>query len=184
MDPQEIAQYLADNGLSIDDVDSILSDDDAAAVRAEMQAIDYVPPDEADATDLKDMLAAGASESIDAYVDANGVDDLKTLASGGFKDEDSAQAYYLAEALDTAEPEARPRPRGAAHRRRRRRRADRGRSEVGRGRPPTRAICTACIKVSRNRCARAARTAATRAMLGDQGSGEGQSPVLGHQAKS
>lgn len=105
MDPQEIAQYLADNGLSIDDVDSILSDDDAAAVRAEMQAIDYVPPDEADATDLKDMLAAGASESIDAYVDANGVDDLKTLASGGFKDEDSAQAYYLAEALDTAEPD-------------------------------------------------------------------------------
>ncbi len=104
MEPAEIAQYLKDNDLSLDDVDDVLSDDDAAAVRDEMDSIDYVPADEATQSDLADMLAAGASDSIDAYVDENGTDDLKALAAEGFADADSAQAYYLADALMRVEP--------------------------------------------------------------------------------
>jgi hypothetical protein len=106
MGPSGIAQYLKDNDLQISDVDAVLNSDEQAEVRAEMQAIDYAPVDTADATELTDLLAAGADDGIKEYIDTNGLDDAKQLAKDGFDDSDSAQAYYLADALDEAESDA------------------------------------------------------------------------------
>lgn len=102
MEPDEIAQYLADHDLDLSDVEGALTDDEIAEVRANLQDMGVIDGDTPDSTTISDALDAANVDTASQLIRDGGEDEARALAQQGFDDADSSQAYYLAEALNDA----------------------------------------------------------------------------------
>jgi hypothetical protein len=102
---EDVARYLAENGLTEEDLGSVLDSDDLANIHAAVLSLtpNSAPPTVDPVAVFTDALLAGdVLGMVDALDDVEVLDAAMARAAAGFSDGDAQQAYDLAEALEYA----------------------------------------------------------------------------------